>query len=65
MPPGGKYGVSERARISMKYNFKGFTVTTAARQLNQGQMKVWRPLYRIKGKDEWMIDNSGLDETTR
>jgi hypothetical protein len=34
------------------YNYKGFVVTTAARQLNQAPNEVWRPLYRINGKDQ-------------
>jgi hypothetical protein len=34
------------------YNYKGFVVTTAARQINQAPNEVWRPLYRINGKDQ-------------
>jgi hypothetical protein len=34
------------------YNYKGFAVTTAARQINQAPNEVWRPLYRINGKDQ-------------
>jgi hypothetical protein len=34
------------------YNYKGFAVTTAARQINEAPNEVWRPLYRINGKDQ-------------
>jgi len=34
------------------YNYKGFAITTAARQINQAPNEVWRPLYRINGKDQ-------------
>lgn len=36
----------------MNYDYKGFAVTTAARQINQAPNEVWRPLYRINGKDQ-------------
>jgi hypothetical protein len=34
------------------YNYKGFAVVTAARQINEAPNEVWRPLYRINGKDQ-------------
>jgi hypothetical protein len=36
----------------MDYNYKGFAVVTTARQINQAPNEVWRPLYRINGKDQ-------------
>ena len=36
----------------MDYNYKGFAVVTAARQINEAPNEVWRPLYRINGKDQ-------------
>ena len=36
----------------MDYNYKGFAITAAARQINQAPNEVWRPLYRINGKDQ-------------
>ena len=36
----------------VEYSYKGFTVVTSARQINQPPNEVWRPLYRINGKDQ-------------
>ena len=36
---------------NMDYNYRGFAVVTSARQINQPPNEVWRPLYRINGKD--------------
>ncbi len=36
----------------MDYNYKGFAVITAARKINEAPNEVWRPLYRINGKDQ-------------
>ena len=35
----------------MEYNYKGFVVAPAARQINPPPNEVWRPMYRINGKD--------------
>jgi hypothetical protein len=34
------------------YDYKGFAVNAAARQINVAPNEVWRPLYRINGKDQ-------------
>ena len=34
--------------------YKGFAVTTSARQINGAPNEVWRPLYRINGRDQSM-----------
>jgi len=34
------------------YDYKGFAVTSSARQINYPPNEVWRPLYRINGKDQ-------------
>ena len=36
----------------MDYEYKGFAVTTSARQINRPPNEVWRPLYRINGRDQ-------------
>jgi hypothetical protein len=36
----------------VEYNYKGCAVVTSARQINQAPNEVWRPLYRINGKDQ-------------
>jgi hypothetical protein len=37
---------------NMDYNYKGFAVITSASRINQPPNEVWRPLYRINGKDQ-------------
>jgi len=39
---------------SVDYNFdyKGWAVTTFARQINYPPNEAWRPLYRINGRDQ-------------
>jgi len=34
------------------YDYKGFAVTASALQINHPPNEVWRPLYRINGKDQ-------------
>jgi hypothetical protein len=36
----------------VEYNYKGFAVSASAQQINQPPNEVWRPLYRINGKDQ-------------
>jgi hypothetical protein len=36
----------------MGYKYKGFMIVATARQINQAPHEVWRPLYRINGKDQ-------------
>jgi hypothetical protein len=36
----------------VNYTYKGLVVSATARQLNQAPNEVWRPLYRINGKDQ-------------
>jgi hypothetical protein len=33
------------------YDYKGFAINTSARQINLPPNEVWRPLFRINGKD--------------
>lgn len=35
----------------MKYNYRGFAISTSAEQINQAPNEVWRPRYSINGKD--------------
>jgi hypothetical protein len=34
------------------YSYKGFAVTTSARQINYPPNEAWRPLYGINGEDQ-------------
>ena len=36
----------------MNYDYKGFAVSTSARQINYAPNEAWRPIYRIDGKDQ-------------
>jgi len=51
------------------YNYKGFAVTTSARQINNPPNEAWRPLYRINGKDRSLAwtprDRSVIFETEK
>jgi hypothetical protein len=53
----------------MDYNYKGFAVSTSARQINTPPNEAWRPLYRINGKDESLAwtprDRSVIFETEK
>ena len=51
----------------MNYNYKGFAVNAAARQINQSPNEVWRPLYWINGKDQsqaWVPRDRAIVFTT-
>jgi hypothetical protein len=38
--------------VDSNYDYKGFAVTTSARQINFPPNEAWAPLYRINGKDQ-------------
>jgi hypothetical protein len=40
------------ASVDHNFDYKGWAVTTSARQINYPPNEAWRPLYRINGKDQ-------------
>jgi hypothetical protein len=38
--------------VEYNFDYKGWAITTFARQINQPPNEAWRPLYRINGKDQ-------------
>jgi len=36
----------------VNYTYKGFNITASATQINPAPNEVWRPMFRINGKDQ-------------